>query len=1350
MQGTVTGYAGTVVNQQDMAYIGKRTDWKNTANAVGHDGTTYTEAHYAKSKNTYKRPHTLSCYDFGIKLPDYAVITGITFQVKIRSVGKQKPPSPTGRYIDFHTIVKNTSDGRSNGWWKQGFVHSPAKKIPSSWAYVNYSMTDKEIKTFNKYNTGNPAEIICKDRFGIMLYPFDLDYDVYLQIAWVKLIVDYEIPSTYIHYETVSINEDMPTHAYIGETQKVTVEFGNTSKVANLPDQVLNVKLPYGFTIDNWHDGYGSQGFDEEYNLWYVSGKANSKSRISFDMVPHALNQKVISMGNEYVGDYDGYFYVFGNPPDDWNDGYIEHSGLQQGEKSCVSGYMTWISQDETANPYLQLGSVNLTETDIISVEITSNHEDVYLIDYSLQDNKVLFNIHVPSRVEVDIAVHVCYYPRQSGTITLAIPNFSKDAYVMEPIEYKLVFNEDSDGNCTNVYTLEQNRFMTQVDTDLTVIPLYFDEISSDIYVDESTLNLDQWKKRRYIGCVVPEHSHYDPDSTFEDDLLNEHYKNMQYVGKANEYDEEISLKIKLRPWQVPTIQGLIKIDRPIPINLIPSAWEGDPLNHRGWAEITKIKAEETNPLWHDCEIDVKYITHNIISRFNIARGNPVNSNPLPAVYQTSLSSGEDIGEFFDVQTDGAYVFDDDEEKVHRNLFSISNQQSVVLTSKKPLSSKSIVDFYWDTTLFSELRENNISRVIQLIDEADNVVFEYEHCNFEFDDDIYTCDVIGRVSNENGFVPEINQSNVYIHSDFEFTDDRSDEDYDDEDIDVYGSQTRFTLDSNQLTVRELGFSGNEFEKTITLETGSYYFRSIITNKNNDADTGNILTWIDCSISELAFNSALSKYYNSLVVSPYPVPNKTIVFTRECAEGTIYFLEDDGGDFKFILEPFYQYLCGVDLVTDSGISVFDFNNSYTVIYLTNGLIRFGINRVNGDLYLDKWDYETKSYIRTNRFRITRFDDVEVVTINDDVITLEVAGIYITMWRGRPYVAIKHPDDDIEMLDTFTKAFADGIGDENYAYPQTWLLSNSKNKLPECVGGTNLIKSSCMELTVDNTELDDLGDFLIAPSKTECEEGEEVILTIQNNNIGEGEVSLVINDEVVGTNVGNTITATLTQEGLNTIYAVYHGDDTHEMELSNVVNVAVSKTSHDEYEGVYLSGVQLESYTYNQDYFEFLLTKDTKPYPNIPVDVYTPSNTWHLVSGSDGLIKGAWNRNIPAGTHTITAEAIDDDVILATARMKVKVVEAKSVIEGRVLSLKAGGKAKFRLVDGAGQPIQSATVTVNVGGKTYSRTTNKITADTTGGYFNVKLSKKGTYNATVKYAGEKKKYKAVSKKFSIEVK
>ena len=58
-------------------------------------------------------------------------------------------------------------------------------------------------------------------------------------------------------------------------------------------------------------------------------------------------------------------------------------------------------------------------------------------------------------------------------------------------------------------------------------------------------------------------------------------------------------------------------------------------------------------------------------------------------------------------------------------------------------------------------------------------------------------------------------------------------------------------------------------------------------------------------------------YDKLYVSPFPVKEKNLLFTREAEEGTIYYLEDDRNEFSYVMNPYYQYHNGTDLKTSEG-------------------------------------------------------------------------------------------------------------------------------------------------------------------------------------------------------------------------------------------------------------------------------------------------------------------------------------------------------------------------------------------------------------------------------------------------
>lgn len=1350
-------YAKTVINQADLAYIGKRNDWENPENAQNNVPKTSAKSYYTKVKSTYKKPHTLYAYDFEVdnNLPYNAIVTGIRFEVRMRHSGKLDVKAPIGvfNYWDTAHRTQNVPSPSKTGWYGGAYRYVPSEKISSSYSTVQYKISSKNL---GKYE--NITKQIKSHGFGIQLRCRDAKSTGAVHVEWIRLIVEYEVPNRYIEFQTVSREEDNPTDVLIDNEVSFKIVTGNKSvapevNVDGQPiNRTFNVDLPLGFEVVSVVPSGDTLSYSD--GEWTVSGQGNAKAELSVRAIPKASGLKELRVFDiTRVGSYNAYFYVDSTRNVGFDDVYLTPMDMRRGETSCME--VSTCSQSNTASYSLGLTVPQLVSNDVVNVSLNEDATTygVELNDYSIANNTVTLDLTVPANTEFLLQTTICIIPRVDGTQTLTVttPNVTKtfDVEIAAPYNKHLIINTDDDGKCSEVIRITNNRFVSQVEGDLIVLPIRTDTYDSDMYVDDSTFGLRQWNKVRYIGPVEVPYAHYDPKHTTKDKLLYEHYKNNEFFGKENAPDEIITLKIKVPRRKTPTIIGLSKIDRPIPINLVPTAFENDPLNHRGWAEIYGVEVDPTNPLYDSLDIDVKYITHNIISRFAIKALSSDRQFSLPNVFNNSLDSGAELGEFFDVETDGSYIYDEEEETfTHRNIFSFNNQQDIRLRSKDVLAAKSQFEFYWDTSLFSEIRENNIQRFIRLIDEQDRIIFEYEYCDFNFTESVFTCMAMGRALTDTGMNPVINRE-IYIHSDVEHTEDEQDEDYDDEDIDIYGSSVLFELDNNKLTVKERGFSGYEFEQTVTLLTGTYHLEVYWKNLNNDADTGNVISYMDCSVGELTYDNALAQYYNKLLVSPYPVPYKKVVYTRECEEGTLYYLYNDGEPFNFLLEPFYQYKCGVDLVAE-GSSIFDFNNSYPIIYIQNGLIRFGINRLNGDLYLDKWDYGSRTYIRTNRFRIDKYDDAEVTTINDDTIVVHVSDINITMWRGRPYVMLEHPNEDINILNTFNQVFADGINDDPLEYPIIHSLLNSQNLLPECIGGT-LLKSSCITVEEDDTPLDDIGTFTITLDRdTPYALGETITVTLSQS-FNNGDVALVVNGNNVGTNTADTITTTADTTGELNIYAVYLGNATTAMKLSNKITAEVARVYIDPYEQGTDNEYKLVCTTnatklkYNQGTVDFKLTCDGVPVSGIEVEVYNPRQTWHLTTNSNGEVLSL-NSKVQAGTHRWIATAYDDGIQLAPpCTKKLTIEESTPKITGTTLSFKAGKNAVFKITDESNNPLTDTNLEITLGGKKYIRKTNS------NGEASLKVSKKATYtNVKVKYLGEKKKYKAVTKKFTVVVK
>ena len=121
-----------------------------------------------------------------------------------------------------------------------------------------------------------------------------------------------------------------------------------------------------------------------------------------------------------------------------------------------------------------------------------------------------------------------------------------------------------------------------------------------------------------------------------------------------------------------------------------------------------------------------------------------------------------------------------------------------------------------------------------------------------------------------------------------------------------------------------------------------------------------------------------------------------------------------------------------------------------------------------------------------------------------------------------------------------------------------------------------------------------------------------------------------------------------------------------------------------------------------------------------------------------------------TYTATVKFAGDDGYLASSvSPKVVVSKAKPKITAKAKTFKVKVKTKkytVTLKNNKGKVMKKVKLTLKVGKKTYKATTNSKGKAT---FKITKLTKKGKYTATVKFAGSKY-YKALSKKVKITVK
>ena len=1156
----VTKLAQTV-NAQINPNLPKREDWKNCDKALTDTTKTYAVSHNTAKKLkgdkfSYNHPYTLTAHKFGLSIPSNAYVKSVKFLVRMRAVGKQHNnwKVPTARFNIYGSAYKKEYDKDKDGWHDGIFYAGLKKYLSTSWQTYTYTMNETNVKKGGFKSSNFNAEVMGIDlQFSDCLFKEIKNNtgSAEVDVAWVKIQIEYEIPTYNITYQTVSTT---------GRTKCVKATFTNSTK-ANGGSQVLDVNIPWG--TDLISPTSTTNGFNPSTLKWTVNAKANAKTSVDFCINSYLEGEQTLTIGNDTTKRFP-YNYT---TPSNLDDGYDDISLRLESEphKNHTDCLLVDIEGESSDNSLTLTTSMNKGFS-TVAWSLENGSDGVELA--STSGNSI--TLTVPQGERFTAYLRHCFIPTATGDYTATVSaddgkSKSLDFDVGNPYVYHIGSTySDGDWNAnltTDSIKVNVHRVASEIGTDATVIPIRSDENDAVMHILPSTLHLKKWDELDYIGCVPLEHLHFDPKSTYKDKLLDTHYKNKRYMGKQLASDEDITLNVRLHPQQVTTVQGLIDMDKPIPINANHRCFEADALNHRGWCEIYGITATKTNEHWYKCEIDVKYLTHNLNTRFKIDKGNKVNNQPVNDLMAEVFERGEKLSnditqDFFSVVTDGTYMYNESEvvtvdyltnegyevykdgsnakykdsnNVVHtidtlanfisyleannydvitptsnnetvkvkalldvptnqRNMFSIDNNQYVDIKTRDTLGASSEVIFDWCNVVLDELKENNVERIVELIDkETNQPVFKYQYSDFQFDYDTTTnpqtvesvrVNPIAYVLRNGDWVTyteeitldTIIETGGIIDDTDEATpiDTSVDDDYQDDNTDtselMIGSTIHFLLENHKLKVIDEGFNGREWEvPDLDLEGESYYWRTIWTNKNSDGESNDMVCFFDFSVSNTVFDGQYADKYSKLIVSPFPVSDKKLLFSREAEEGTVYYYEDDLEEFSYLVEPYYQYMNGTDLVTDSGISIFNLNYGYKLVYIQNGLVRLGFDRLDGRLYLAKYDTKQGAYVTTTQMRLDKYSDINVKSITDDKIEIQASDCIFTIWRGHPYIMINHNMEDILIDTRFSKVWAEKVGTgDAFELPAYWDLMNNLNILPSCVGGEKEIRSSCIEV------------------------------------------------------------------------------------------------------------------------------------------------------------------------------------------------------------------------------------------------------------------------------------------------
>lgn len=1162
----------------------------------------------------YTKPSVLSAHDFHLDIPSDAVVSSFKFEVRIKTSNKHCLPVAPKVRVNIYggAYDKNKDDNSPNqtGWKDGAYYIVKTEKLSNNYKTLTYEIPSDVVSqaqvTYDAFNRPVMGIDLIFNRAFEDVKP-DKKTTGTVYVEWVRCTAKYMQPdcvlsmTTPYHNSDVAVSGNQPqmnvvtgteSHPHVslaGEKFPVVLDIKNGSKVAK-GNVSIKMEYPDGATISDRTVSKGSYNSTTDVwtsNLGGASSTSSAVNRLQFNVASKREGLQSIKAtlypDTDYSEDY--YFYYQINPYEVYGDGDSDiqmtvPDELHGKHLCCASIVVKGYSSD--TNVQIQIDR----PLAMLFKDLTLSSESYNVASIS-SASETGCTATLSQSGDYTLVLRYCFYPSSSVTAlpftitNLDDPNTHKTFTfkVNDPYTYVISNsgnNIEKGGLKPDVCKIQNHRIITDIETNASIIETVADDVDSDMIMSECTLSMDKWDDLDYIGCIPLEQTHFDPKSTYKDTLLNQTYKNKKYMGKKLATDEDITLNVRLHPQQVTTLQGLIAMDKPIPINANHKCFEGDSLNHRGWAEIYGVKVEQTgnNPHWYKCDIDVKYLTHNLNTRFKIEKG--VKSDDalnIPSLMTETFSSGDNLSDmsdpYFEVDTDGTFYYnaetvtlteefkDDDDNKIkyvssgtytfklngttytesdiddvvdilqargydilepvlneylkyqvtesvpiyQRNNFNIDNGQSILITSKNPLAQSSVVDFTWSSTIIDELRENNISRIVRLLNDKNETVFEYEYDDLSITDDEVTANVIYRVL-EGGVLKDYSEDITFRYNPSDITTE-SETIYEDDTYTVptgeanFGTTLSITINNGKLSFIDAGFNGREVAiSNKKIPDGKYKYQVEWINNNSDDETSDIDCIFDFRVQDTILTSTYADKWGKLIVSPFPVADKDILFTRQAEEGTIYYYADDGEEFSYMVEPYYQYLNGCDLQSQDGISTTNLlDYGYEVVYILNGLVRLGFNRLTGEVYVGKWDTSSESYITVSRIHLSKFDDVNLNSIDDDKIEVQASDSVFTIWRGHPYIKVKHELEDLVLDTQYNSVWAEQVGkDSAVELPAYWDLMNNKNLLPSSVGGNTTLKTSDVEITSQYVSDRTPTSIAFTTATTTDEDGDAVSYTV----------------------------------------------------------------------------------------------------------------------------------------------------------------------------------------------------------------------------------------------------------------
>ena len=252
---------------------------------------------------------------------------------------------------------------------------------------------------------------------------------------------------------------------------------------------------------------------------------------------------------------------------------------------------------------------------------------------------------------------------------------------------------------------------------------------------------------------------------------------------------------------------------------------------------------------------------------------------------------------------------------------------------------------------------------------------------------------------------------------------------------IFGSNIHLELDDNKLSLIDYGMlpqgavgGGKVILNDVPLESANKYAIQLEMKYNNSRfeRLNNLTGQMQMRVYEDIMSSDTVKDYEKTLCSPMPVPNSRTVFTRHSDEGTLYFVQDPlNANSSFLTNAYNQYKGGVEITTETGISLFNLDNAYSPVYVGNELVRAEFHRRSGFIRLARYDESTGDWVNVNTLKLRNYPQLSLNDYNDDYAEVQFGNTTWKFYRGRPFIVLNHSQDDLRIMNLVDRVYCETV-------------------------------------------------------------------------------------------------------------------------------------------------------------------------------------------------------------------------------------------------------------------------------------------------------------------------------------